>query len=155
MIRKLLANLLMAFVLFPVFISVRHWGNIINGIYKVEDMYFDSFWEYILYITTFPLLPALFFLLILCPFQLLKDYFNRKGRPLYLVVKCVIFSLFVTVCYALLSRGYLANIMRYSPMSFWGPIILAGIIFPVSLYFLVDRYVERQPDHGKKNTADK
>jgi len=147
MLRRLLANVLLAYILFPLIILTRHWNTILNGVYRIEDAYYDSFKEYMvahLHQTAYPLLPTLFLLLILCPFQLIKDYFNRKGRPLSLWIKCPIFSLFVTVCYALLSRGYLANIMRYSPMSFWGPIILAGIIFPVLLYFLVDRFVEKR-----------
>lgn len=147
MFRKLLANILMAFLLFPILIGQRHWGNWLQGIYKNEDIYYDTLGEYMrvyLHDTAYPFLPVMFLILILLPFQLIKDYFSEKRKPLSLLVKSLVFTVFYTVCYAFLAGGYMGYMLKSNPMSFWGPIIIAGILYPILLYFTIDRYVERK-----------
>lgn len=146
MLRKIFINLLIAFILFPLVISMRHWSNIFNGIYKIEDAYYNSFGEYLrdyLHGIAYPIVPTLFLFLILFPFQLMKDYFARKRRPLYLWIKCLIFSVLFACCYMFLAGGYMGYMLKSNPMRFWGPVIIGGILYPILLYFTVDRYVER------------
>ncbi|MCC2600715.1 hypothetical protein [Sphingobacterium sp. FBM7-1] len=147
MLRKLITNILIAFVLFPIFTADRHWSNWLNGVYKIEDAYYETFGEYVqvyLHETAYPLLPFLFLILILLPFQLIKDYFNSKGKPLHFLIKSVVFTIFFAFGYTFLAGGYMGYMLKSNPISFWGPIIIAGILYPILLYFTIDRYVERK-----------
>lgn len=138
MIRKIVANILVAYILFPVFLDFRNWKDIINGMYKYEDIIYESFFDYLidfLHSIAYPLVPTIFLCIVLLPFQLIKDHYSTGGRPLALWIKCLIFLVFHFIAYSLVSRGYMKNL--------WLPVILFAIVYTLILYYSVDRYVER------------
>jgi len=95
----------------------------------------------------------LFLIFILFPFQLIKDFFYGKNVRLPIPAKCLVFSLFFTVCFFVSFRGYMGYIMRYDIAAFLGPLIVCGMLFPVVLYFLVDRHTEKKKEAKNKSEA--
>ncbi|MCC2600712.1 hypothetical protein [Sphingobacterium sp. FBM7-1] len=121
MLRKTIVNLLLAFILLPMVVSIRHWSNWLNGIYKIDDAYYETLAECIHkyhHRIAYPFLPVMFLILILLPFQLIKDYFSEKRKPLSLLVKSLVFTVFYTVCYAFLAGEYIGYMLKSNPMSF-------------------------------------
>ena len=149
-VRKLLMNTLIAFLLFPVVLSVRYWPNIFQGIYRVEDAFYDSFWDFykvILHEGLYPFSSIIFLFIILLPFQYIKDYFfEKKRRPLTFFSKCLVFCMLFGMCYILITGRYFGYMVKYKPFLLYMPILVVGIFFPLILYFTVDRYVERKQD---------
>lgn len=139
MVRKIIFNIIIGYVLFPIFLIFREWNNFINGIYKYEDIVYESLYEYLidyLHTLAYPLVPTIFLLIVLLPFQLIKDsYFNRFNKPLNLWLKFVVLVLILFLVYFfLITRGHMKN--------FWLSTICFGAIYTLILYFTVDRYVE-------------
>jgi len=145
MFRKIIVNTLTAFILLPILSLQRYWGNILSGNYRIEDAYFETLFAYLRALFQgLWILSPLFLFFILLPFQLIKDFFHRKNIGLSIPVKCLVFSLPFAICYFVSFRGYMGYIMRYDIAAFLGPLIVCGILFPVVLYFLVDRYTEKK-----------
>ncbi len=153
MYRKIIVNGLVAFVVFPVIISFRYWQNIIEGNYKYYDSYIDSFSEYV-YIAVlrpmaYPLVPIFFLLLVLLPFQLIKDHYYKIGKTLPYYKKILLFSLIVGSL--IIFWGLFSNIWVYPYYHNLIYLVYAfgsGVIYGSLLYFLVDRYVEKtKEDH--------
>lgn len=147
MIRKILINIFTAFVIFPFLLSFKEWGNIFNGIYKIEDAHFETFKEYFfIYLrsTAYPILSILFLIIILMPFQLIKDYFYGKGKPLSLFLKCTAFLFLFTLSSMIFARGYLFYIVSVKALIFFVPVFLFGVFYPLFLFYTIDKYVERK-----------
>lgn len=153
MTRKILVNILLSFITLPLFFFAKDL-IIIDPKYYRHELDRTSFMDYFIvffnhYID--PLIAFLFLILILLPFQLIKDWSYTKGVRLPLLIKCLIFAIIFMFYYALLARGYMSYIMSSSPMEYWGPVIGFGIFYPVVLYFLVDRYVEKRKSPDKED----
>lgn len=146
-IRKILVNIIVALIGFPLFLSIKYWPNIIKGQYQYYDGYYDSLYDYIyvvaLHPMAYPLAPILFLVFFSLPFQLLKDYCLKKGKTFSFIQKIAALSV-VIACIFLLYGGF---------MRFWfviGYAFCFGLYFTTLLYFLIDRYEEQ----SSKQLAD-
>ncbi|WP_293944785.1 MULTISPECIES: hypothetical protein [unclassified Sphingobacterium] len=144
MIRKITANLIVAFVIIPFILTAGSWANIISGNYRIEDAYYNSLSEYIgviLHETAFPIFSILYLLLILLPYQLIKDrYYIKNGHGMSFWKKLLILTAMIALLWLL--------IFQY-PISDWYIKFLSyviGIAVSVStiLYFSVDCYSENK-----------
>ncbi|WP_143053970.1 hypothetical protein [Parapedobacter koreensis] len=149
MLRKVVVNVVTALVGFPIVISIRYWGNLIEGNYKHYDAYYDSLPKYlykvIVHPLVYPLVPLLFLLFILLPFQLIKDSRSEKGKPFSYLQKVGIFSLIVVAMIAF--WGLFTNLWAipyYRNVIYLAYALGLGLVFATLLYFLVDRYTEKR-----------
>ncbi|QQT27528.1 hypothetical protein [Sphingobacterium spiritivorum] len=114
MFLRIVINTLTALLIFPVIISYREWSNILSGNYQYYDTTYESAGEYIskiiLHPMAYPLMPVLFLLFILMPFQFIKNYYKHKGREPSFLKKWLIFSLLLVICGIL--WGMVSNIWQ-------------------------------------------
>lgn len=146
--RKIVVNLIASFILFPVFLSVKYWGNILSGSYRYYDSNYESLWEYIyviiLHPLAYPLVPFLTFLFILIPFQLVKDYYLKKNAPLSFLKKFVILTIIVSL--VIIVFGLFSNIWSikwYENFLYLAYAFGFAIVFTPLLYLMIDRHVEK------------
>ncbi|CAM3692965.1 hypothetical protein [Sphingobacterium prati] len=92
--RKLLVNLFIALVVFPVLFLLKNLKNIVTENYQYYDSYYDSLGSYLkvlIHPLNYPLVPILFLITVLLPFQLLKDWhFKKKNRDMPFLAKVVL-----------------------------------------------------------------
>ncbi len=146
---KIIANLT-AGLLMPVILNIRWLPNVydavFNGVYRYYDFQIKSFGEFLYHVygSSYLIEYALSTILVLVPFQLIKDYFfKRKGKLSFLNKWGILTGIMVSW---ILICGSFSNI-------WWVPwyhnfIYLAfsvgfGLVFTTPLYFLVDRYTEK------------
>lgn len=147
MLRKIIGNLFAAFVIYPVISMVRSWRDLTKGIYRIEDAYYNTFWDYLqvfLHEIGFPWLQILFLVIILWPFQYVKDRFARKGKPLAFLVKCLVFMVIMMIWLSVFIINVLSNPFPGEARIYFWIIFGSGIVFPFILYLLVDLYTEKQ-----------
>lgn len=136
----------MAFILFPLLLTTKYWGNIASGQYTYYDARYETLSEYIFILIRglgFPFLPLLFLITILAPFQIIKDICQKRKVQLPYWKKHIIFA--AIMCVWVIALGpYLLKpnwlvIGRYT-------ILIAGLsfVFPYLLGLLVDRYAEKR-----------
>ena len=154
--RKILGNILASFLI-PVLLSVRWFPSIykgvFHGVYEYYDVQVDTFGELLMNIyggANYFLGAVLGGLIILLPFQLIKNGYYRSGKHLSFTKKWMILSsifLGLIILFGTFSNiwwiPYWKNIY-YILFSLGFGLIIAGL-----LYLCVDRYVERQPEKGK------
>ncbi|HAY3552122.1 hypothetical protein KRE47_08730 [Elizabethkingia meningoseptica] len=145
--RKILWNIIAAFVLFPIVGIGRHWVNIITGNYEYYNIHY-TLREYLGLLLYGQVYFSIFWLLIvLFPFQLIKDYRYRIGKRLSFLYKVLVFAGIISSV-ILIAGSFFVNI--------WGTpwwdnllyIIVAigiSIIFTPFLYLTIDKSVERKP----------
>lgn len=96
MTRKLLVNLLVALVVFPVLFLLKNFKNIVTENYQYYDSYYDSLGSYLkvlIHPLNYPLVPIFFLVAVLLPFQLLKDwYFKKKKKDMPFLVKVILLT---------------------------------------------------------------
>ena len=149
--RKVLINTLVS-LLIPFFFMIRWLPNIYAGIIHGEYRYYDyrvnSFWELLSYVYggwTYPIGAIVGGLVILLPFQLIKDGSEEKGTPLSFIKKWWILSGIVLGW--VLAFGSISNIWT-TPWwhNFIYPVfaLIFGFVFNTLLYFGIDRYVEEE-----------
>src|SRR5690606_30994415 len=109
--RKLIVNLIITFVILPISVKLEDIFNVIRGEYSVYDTYNSNLKDY-LSVTVFNvtnLIIALFALVfVFFPFQLFKDYYCKKNKPLSFIRKVYLLSLIVISIILLL--GSFSNI---------------------------------------------
>jgi hypothetical protein len=147
MIRKIIINLITALVFFPLVLLGKRWENILYGNYQYYDTHYTTLKEYIsvlLYLISYPLTSFIFLIFILLPFQLIKDYHYKNGKKTSYIKKVGILTLIITGF--IIFIGTFNNIWTH-PL--WHNFIYVfyslflSLIFTTILYFLIDRYVER------------
>lgn len=134
MLRKIFVNCIIAFILFPILIFIRdllvlpvEWKN------NISIPKFLSF----LHDTAYPYTSIAFLLIILLPFQLIKNYFAKKGKHLSLLSRVGIFSvLFILVIFILWGRDVVSVVLFYY--------LLISVVIATLLYIFVDKYEERE-----------
>ena|SRR5690606_25426128 len=149
--RKIFVNLLAAFVIFPLFLSVKYWKNIVNGQYRYYDAYYEKLTDYI-YVTVihsigYPIMPIFVLIFIFLPFQLLKDYYSKQRKRLSILKKILILSILVLGLIVLF--GTFSNIWTlpiYKNLIYLVYSLAFGGFFAWLLYALIDRYEERLPE---------
>lgn len=150
-VRKVIFNFVVAFIMFPIFISAKYWGNIISGNYRYYDTYYPSLRDY-LFVTiyhplAYPLLPFLLLLFIFIPFQFVKDYYSSKKKELSYFTKVAILSGMVLIL--IIVFGMFTNIWDYPwyiNLRYLFYALLFGIVFTTLLHFAVDNYVEKKAE---------
>ena len=140
MIRKIIVNVFMAFVVLQVLVNFEYIYNSIEGNYHYLDSYYADVGEY-LKITVFnegnftiSVLSLIFFFL---PFQIIKDFFLRKNKKLSFFKKCVLFFAIVLAISAIGGSFFTFNMISF--MTITGTTLLFNIL----LYFTLDKYVEQ------------
>lgn len=149
--RKVLINTLMS-LLIPFFFMIRWLPNIYAGVFHGEYRYYDyrvnSLWELLSYVYggwTYLIGAIVGGLVILLPFQLIKDGSEEKGTPLSFIKKWGVLSGIVLGW--VLVFGSFSNI--WTPpwwYNFIYPVfaLVFGFVFNTLLYFGIDRYVKRE-----------
>src|SRR5690606_267140 len=148
----ILVNLLAAFVVFPLFLSMRYWKNIITGNYQYSDSYYEKLTDYIDVIIirspAYPVIPIIVLIFIFLPFQLLKDYYLGQKKSLSFFKKVLILSAIALVWLVILfSAANLLILPLYKNMIYLAYALPFGVFFAWLLYALIDRYEERLPDN--------
>lgn len=150
MYRKITGNLIAALLL-PIVIKTWEWKGIYRAIvyqqYEFYDFKINSLKDYlaVIFEGSYPWVPLISLLLIFVPFQLIKNYYQKKGIRLSFITKIVILSS-ITVC-VIVFFGTFSNIWAvpwYHNFIYIAYAIGFGLFFTTLLYFLVDRYAERQ-----------
>ncbi len=140
MTRKLLVNLLIALVVFPVLFLLKNFKNIVTENYQYYDSYYDSLGSYLkvlIHPLNYPLVPILFLLAVLLPFQLLKDwYFKKKNKDLSFFLKVVLLAA-ITLFWMMLLPFVTIHTFFTNPFVSLG-IIISCILITFILTVLVD-----------------
>ena len=85
--RKILWNIIAALVLFPIVGIGRHWVNIITGNYEYYNIHY-TLREYLRLLLHGQVYFSIFWLMIvLLPFQLIKDYRLRINKNSHFYTK--------------------------------------------------------------------
>ncbi|MGJ1198197.1 hypothetical protein ACR777_05050 [Sphingobacterium spiritivorum] len=148
MFLRIVINTLTALLIFPVVISYKEWGNILNGNYQYYDTTYESAGEYIsktiLHPMAYPLVPVLFLLFILIPFQFIKNYYRHKSRGLSFLKKWLTFFLLLVICGIL--WGMVSNIWQtvwYHNLVYLIYIAGFSLFFTALLHFTADNVKEK------------
>jgi len=158
MIRKILGNLIIG-LLSPIFLKIVWLPEVYNALFKNEYKYYSfrietlSEFLYHIYGENYILIYLLNLIVILLPFQLIKDYYFKMDKLIVFSKKVVIF--FILFSSIVILFGCFSNIW-FIPI--WKNIyyILFGLfysfIFSSLLYIVIDRYLERSHEDliGKK-----
>ena len=137
MTRRIITNLILAFALNSLIISIRHYVSI--EILKDNSFFTGSWIDYAsaYFVQIFLITPAVFLVFILLPYNLIIVKANPKVLSLF--KKSVVFLLLLIVAMCLI--GSFINIWR---IPYWKNLyILAflvpySLIFPAILHYLVD-----------------
>jgi hypothetical protein len=146
---KIIANIT-AGLLVPIFLNIRWFPNVydavFNGVYRYYDFQIKSLDEFLYHVygSSYLFEYAFSVIMVLLPFQLIKDYFLKKKGKLSFFGKWGILSAIIVSW--ILIWGSVSNIWT-SPW-YHNFIYLAfplgfGLVFTTLLYFMVDRYVEK------------
>ncbi|MDM1551655.1 hypothetical protein [Empedobacter falsenii] len=160
MILKIVVNLSVAFILFPLLLISKDLENILKGNYQYYDSYYNSLNEYLyvlLHAQVYPFSSFLFLSFILIPFQLIKDYYYKKRKTLIFLKKVVCFFLILIVFTLIL--GTFSNIWL---VPWWHNLIyifysfLVALLFTTILYLLIDRWTEikKLQQNAKEDRVD-
>lgn len=148
MFLRIVINTLTALLIFPVTISYREWSNILSGNYQYYDTTYESAGEYIsktiLHPMAYPLVPVLFLLFILMPFQFIKNYYKHKGMELPFLKKWLIFPLLLAICGIL--WGMVSNLWQtvwYHNLVYLLYIAGFSLFFTALLHFTADKVKEK------------
>jgi len=152
--RKILVNLLAAFVVFPIFMSTKYWKNILTGHYRYYDAYYEKLTDYI-YVTVihamgYPVMPIFVLFCVFLPFQLTKDYYSEQKKKLSIYKKILILST-LTVGLIILF-GSFSNVWvvpLYRNLLYLVYSLVFGGFFAGLFYILIDRYEERLPENNR------
>lgn len=145
-------------LLAPIYFNIRWLPNvydaIFNGVYHYYDFQIKSLNEFLYHVygTLYLAEYAFSVIMVLLPFQLIKDYFFKKKNKLSFFGKWGILA-GIMVSWILI-LGTFSNIW-WTPW-YYNFIYLAfslgfGLVFTTLLYFMVDRYVEK----NKQSTNNK
>lgn len=144
--RKIIVNLIVA-CLMPILILGRWLPNtfdaIVYGVYKYYDFHITSLSEYLYevygrHFMIYFIFPLLFMLI---PFQVIKDQYYRKVKRLLILWKKILILMTIVLLEVMLFvRGPIYDWY----VMYLGVAIGLGVPISIILYFLIDRYVERE-----------
>lgn len=130
MVRKIIGNLLVGRLL-PILAASRWWPNIYNGVVHGKYEYYDFRIEtleelgYEIFGRDFLVDYIIGLVLLLLPFQLIKDYnYKKNGRGIAIWNKCLVLSVIIAFFCLLLFRGPMTE-MKHR-IIFMGCIITIG-----------------------------
>ena len=146
--RKIIANSLIALLLFPALLFYRRFVQLFTGNYRNYDTVYDTPLEYIKHAIfhpmAYPFVPILFLLFILLPFQFIKDTYQKKGQKFSFLKKTGLLT--VIICALVIFIGTFSNIWKipwYENFMYIVYITGFSLITETVLYFTVDIYNER------------
>ena len=149
MIRKIIYNSLVSLIM-PFVFNFRWlpglYDAIFNNVYSYYDFQINSVREYFKIVFLFSYLPVtiLSLLGIFLPFQLIKDFYWRKGKPL--TIKNKIAFLTGIIIFYILVFGSFNNIWTipwYNNFFYLLFAFIFGILFTLVLYLSIDKYVQK------------
>ncbi|MDV3866882.1 hypothetical protein CMU00_16480 [Elizabethkingia anophelis] len=122
------------------FINFNYIFNIIKGDYKYFDNTYTNIEEY-LKVTIFTIgnliISILSLILVFFPFQMVKDYYFKKGNKLPFMKKWLVILMLILL-WSLIWRGSLIfNVLSI------GIMIIISLFFNILFYFMIDKYVEK------------
>jgi tellurite resistance protein TehA-like permease len=150
LIRKIGFNIVMGFFVFPLLLQIDQWlSSGTNPIRQdgagLRAMVVAFFGE------PFYFLNAIVFsILILLPFQLIKDHYYTRGKRLQFPQKVLYFSILVLILITIF--GSFSNIWWvpwYKNMVYVAYAFGLGLICTAILYFTIDQYVEKNKQPSK------
>ncbi|OPB91076.1 hypothetical protein BAZ10_15050 [Elizabethkingia occulta] len=144
--RKILWNIIAALVLFPIVGIGRHWVNIITGNYEYYNIHY-TLREYLRLLLHGQVYFSIFWLMIvLLPFQLIKDYRLRINKKLSFLYKILIFAAIVSLI-VLIAGSFFVNLWATPWWNNFLYLVVAiglSVIFTPFLYLTIDRHVEKK-----------
>lgn len=151
MIRKIVVNLIAGFVIFPMIIFFKDLALIKELWYFGYGYSYDRnvLYDYVrIFINEYMIedvffLGSIFFtLLILVPFQLVKNYYyNRNGKGLRFLKKSLILWGLLSVVFAFLFRPPMTEVQER--IELFVSLLSIASFFTLLLYFTIDRFVEK------------
>lgn len=148
MIRKIIYNSLVSLIM-PFVFNFRWlpglYDAIFNNVYSYYDFQINSVKEYfkIVFLSSYLPVTILSLLGIFLPFQLIKDFYWRKGKPLSIKNK-IAFLTGIIVIYILVFGSFINiwTIPWYNNLFYLLFAFIIGILFTSVLYLLIDKKVE-------------
>ncbi|WP_282638635.1 hypothetical protein [Sphingobacterium thalpophilum] len=146
MTRKIIVNLVLALIVIPFLFLLKFSGNILSGNYQYYDAYYESLGTYINIVLirplAYPLVPILIATFILLPFQLLKDWYNKKKRkPMRFMMKLGLLIL-IAILWVSLSFPFVSIDGVVTNFGLLAGIIGICFLITVVLNIFVDRHTE-------------
>lgn len=148
--RKILINLFCAFIV-QFFLLIRWLPNLIDAVFYQKYVYYNfkinSLSEFILivYGDSYIIMSLIAMIFIFLPFQLIKDYYYKKGVFLNLFQRIgILTGIFIIL---ILIFGAFNNIWVapwYKNILYLAFAIGFGTLFSIILYFTIDRYEIRK-----------
>ena len=143
----------------PIAFKVRWLPNVFDAIFYGDYVYYDfnisSLSEFLntVYGTGYFVLSLLSIIFILAPFQLIKDYYFRKGIALSFIKRTSILTSIVLSI--ILCAGLFLNVWAIPWYDNYIYLVFAlgfAVFFTTLLYFLIDRY--EGSEHWDKDELD-
>ncbi|ATL43526.1 hypothetical protein DSC47_10755 [Elizabethkingia miricola] len=147
--RKYISNLLIG-LLIPLFLKLRWISNVYDAVvyekYKYYDFQINSLNEFLYNVIGKSYLfdYILGVILILFPFQIIKDRLIYKGKKISFLQKVLLLS--GIVMFEILVVGSFSNIWQtpwWSNLVYFIFSLTFGLLFTTLLYFTLDRYIEK------------
>ncbi len=145
--RKIIGNLIVAYILFPIIYIHQYLDNIVSGQYHYYNIHFDTLSAYLKQIFNgFFLFSTLLIVASLLPFQLIKNkWLYRLDKAYFLITLCCYVLL---NCLVVIISGWGALLLNASSPWFENIsfiVVLVGFSFliQVFLYILVDKYIRK------------
>ncbi|RAV27408.1 hypothetical protein DN748_18820 [Sinomicrobium soli] len=156
-LRKIIVPLFIALPI-PIFLKIRWLPNVYDalfkGIYRYYDFEIETLREFIFHVygSSYFIDYVLSVLMLMLPFQLIKDYYSKKNIRLSFLKKWGILTCIVSGWIILL--GTFSNIWWvpwYKNMIYIAYALFLGLICTTLLYFAIDRHVDKnnQPTKNK------
>lgn len=146
---KIIANLIVG-IFIPIILKIRWLPNIFEAVFFGKYNYYDfeinSLGEFLkeVYVRDFFLEYSLSIILILLPFQLIKDNYFLKNKRLSFFRKFQILTGILIVWIIIL--GSFSNVWMtpwWYNFTYLVFAVFFSLVFTTLLYFLVDRYMEK------------
>lgn len=142
-LRKLIVNFLFGFLIIPFFLEIKYWTDFNINIFT----HYDSVWQFLkdefLLNPIYYIISFVVFCIILVPFQLIKDFYFKRGRPLSFLNKIFVSSLQVILL--IIVFGTFSNIWQipfYKNFIYLIYAFIFGSFCTTFLYFTIDRFYE-------------
>lgn len=146
---KIILNLIVG-IFIPIVLKIRWLPNLFEAVFYGKYNYYDfqinSLGEFLkeVYVRGFWLEYVLGIILILLPFQLIKDNFHRKNKSLRFFRKVqILFGILIGWIIVLGTFSNIWIIPWWYNFVYLVYAVIFSLIFTSLLYFLVDRYAEK------------
>lgn len=137
---KIIVNLFVAFFILPLILVTKELNTVFSNDFNTNKEYIKLFLEDLGY----PFISYLFLIIILFPFQLIKDWYYRNNKKLVFIKKTGILLLLMINSF-IIGHIFFDFLISSFLIEIFVAIILS-LVFTTILYFLIDKYVEIKPE---------